>query len=181
MGKIEDIISIVALILFWVVLIFYRDNYIAVFVLATLLWINVIVKILKIRRNFLPKPTYYIRKTYIYKYIILFAAIISIVGTIKSVFIFVTEGFYKEFNGLLSILAPLMLLNYLDDDRVYLYEKGLVWHGEVLEFRNTNSFQWEADESYNLNIEYEDEKYSIKVPKSKFNYVDKILKDNIKL
>ncbi|QXM07145.1 hypothetical protein [Crassaminicella indica] len=179
MKKFEDILRIIILILFFIVFIFYRHNVIATCILAVLLWINVIIAIIRIRKNNLPKPNYYIYKPVIVKYLRLIMVIISIILFVKYVFLIATKGFYKEFNGFIIIFTPLLLSNFLNDDRrIYFYDEGLVWCGIILEFNNIKIFQWKEDE---VNIHYKNEEYNIKVPKTKFEHVDKILKENINL
>jgi hypothetical protein len=180
MKKIKDILSIVTSILAFIIFIFYRYNNKAICIVAALLWINVIITIL--RKNTLPKPDYYIYKPVIAKYLRLAMVSICIMAVIKWVVLIVNKGFYKEFDGFIIAFIPLILLNFLNDDRkVYFYDKGLVWHGEVLEFSNINLFEWKEDGSYKLNIYYENTEYNVKVPKTKFEYVDKTLKANINL
>jgi hypothetical protein len=93
-----------------------------------------------------------------------------------------TKGFNKEFDGFIIIFTPMMVRNLFSDDRrVYFYDKGLVFNGEILEFDNIDSFVWEKDKDYKLNVSYKDKEYKIEVPESKFEYVDKVLKSNVTL
>ncbi|MCT4604562.1 MAG: hypothetical protein N4A64_00440 [Marinisporobacter sp.] len=68
-----------------------------------------------------------------------------------------------------------------DFRKIYVYDKGIVWYGKVLEFSNIESFQWKEEADYKLNIYYEGIAYNIKVPQTKFECVDKTLKANINL
>lgn len=180
MKKIEDILFIVTLALFFVVFMFYRHNAIAICMVSALLWINVIITILRIIKINLPKPHYYIHKPVISKYLRGVIVIISIMLLIKYVFLMATKEYHKEFDGFIFIFTPLILLNLLNDDRrIYFYDEGIVWCGKVLEFSNIQSFQWKEEVDYKLNIYYEGTEYNIKVPITKFERVDKILKANI--
>lgn len=183
--KYGDILSTVTLIVFIIVFIYYRHNIIASCILAALLWIETIVTILRMRT--LPKSDYYIHKPVIAKYFRGIIAIICIAGLFKYILMIVTKGLNKEFDGFIIIFTPLIIRNILNDDRrVYFYDKGLVFNGEILEFDNIDSFVWEKfvwekDKDYKLNVSYKDKKYKIEVPESKFEYVDKVLKSNVTL
>ncbi len=180
MKKFEDIISIVTIMVFFVVFIFYRHNMIGSCIVAVLLWINVILKIR--RKNMLPKPNYYIYKPVIAKYLRLLMIIISIMLFIKYIFLISTRGFHKEFDGFIIIFTPMLIVNFLNDERrIYFYDKGIVWHGEILEFSNINSFKWKEEEFHELNILYKDKEYNARISNAKFEYVDKTLKDYVKL
>ncbi|WP_099192887.1 hypothetical protein [Tepidibacter mesophilus] len=149
----EDILSIVTLIVFFIVFIFYRHNIIASCILATLLWIETIITILRIRT--LPKPDYYIHKPIIAKY---FRGIIGIICTImliKYIFMINTKEFNKEFDGFIIIFTPMILRNIFSDDRrIYFYDKGIVFNGEILEFDNIDFFQWKNGEDCKFNLFY---------------------------
>lgn len=178
MGKLKDVLSIFFIILLFVVYIFYRDNVMAVCIVAAVLWIDLIITILN--KKTLPKPDYYIHRTIIANISKCSIAILAIILAIINIRLMITKGFYEEFDGFIIIIIPLILLNFLNDDRrVYFYDNGLVYHGEALEFININSFEWKKERKYEIILHYNDEEYDIKVSEDKVEYVDKILRENI--
>ncbi|PAB59261.1 hypothetical protein [Anaeromicrobium sediminis] len=184
--KIKYIINMVAPLVMLIIYFFYRENIMAVGIGLGLLWCAVIIRIIDKRKKALPKPNYYIENPVVYRYFRWAMVIIISICFIISIYLYLFQG--EEFNLTVAIFFPLVIINTLDfERRIYLYEGGIVWCGEILEFNHIKAFiwkeeraPWEDDHSNNLLLSYKDKEYTIVVPQIKRSYIDKILKFYIK-
>ncbi|PAB59262.1 hypothetical protein [Anaeromicrobium sediminis] len=176
LGKIKTIIDMAAIIIFMVVIFFYRDNPVAYKIECICILYILIKKVANIVKNPLPKGIYYIKRISVLRICIGIVALLYFSIVIKS-FI---ENDVSEF-VLTSIMnVPLMIYLFLDQTYYrYFYKDGLVIDRNIYEFRKMKSFNWKKQDICYMEIEYEDNEIQMYVPWKKRVEVESILKDNI--